>query len=110
VATGRGERTSYRLRLDESGGSTPNYCLLEKLKQTHGLDIPDLAEPKEDLSGIDLEATLTAVRRSLAEKGLPFHVEETAHLAILQFAKFRLWKDLDENWPTLLQSPLARHL
>lgn len=110
VATGRGERTSYRLRLDESGGSTPNYCLLEKLKQTHSLEIPELAEPKEDLSGIDLEATLTAVRRSLAEKRLPFHVEETAHLAILQFAKFRLWKDLDENWPTLLQSPLARHL
>ncbi|MFK5646802.1 DUF3320 domain-containing protein [Ornithinimicrobium sp. LYQ121] len=110
VATGRGERTSYRLRLDESGGSTPNYCLLEKLKQTHGLEIPELAEPKEDLSGIDLAATLTSVRQSLAEKGLPFHVEETAHLAILQFAKFRLWKDLDENWPTLLENPLARHL
>src|SRR5690606_7960507 len=40
----------------------------------------------------------------------PFHVEDTAHLAILQFAKFRLWKDLDDNWEALLESPLARHL
>src|SRR5690606_1246735 len=97
VATGRGERTTYRLQLDEAGGSTPNYCLLEKIKQTHGLVIPELATPKEDLSGIDLEGTLNAVRAALATKGLPFHVEDTAHLAILQFAKFRLWKDLDDN-------------
>lgn len=110
VASGRGERTTYRLRLDEAGGSTPNYCLLEKLKQTHGLQIGELAEPKEDLSGIDLEGTLQAVRRALATKGLPFHVEDTAHLAILQFAKFRLWKDLSEGWETLLESPLAAHL
>lgn len=110
VATGRGDRTSYRLRLDEAGGSTPNYCLLEKLKQTHGIQIPELAEPKEDLSGIDLEATLDAVRRVLATKGLPFHVEDTAHVAVLQFAKFRLWKDLDEQWESLLENPLAAHL
>lgn len=110
VATGRGDRTSYRLRLDDSGGSTPNYCLLEKLKQTHGIQIPELAEPKEDLSGIDLEATLDAVRRALATKQLPFHVEDTAHVAVLQFAKFRLWKDLDEHWEALLENPLAAHL
>ncbi|WP_141785778.1 DUF4011 domain-containing protein [Ornithinicoccus hortensis] len=110
VATGRGDRTSYRLRLDEAGGSTPNYCLLEKLKATHGIQIPELAEPKEDLSGIDLDAALGAVRRTLAVKGLPFHVEDTAHVALLQFAKFRLWKDLDEHWETLLRNPLAAHL
>ncbi len=110
VATGRGERTTYRLRLDEGGGSTPNYCLLEKLKQTHGLTIPKLAEPKEDLSGIDMQATLDAVRKAIAARGLPFHVEDTAHVAILQFAKFRLWKDLAEDWEELLASPLAAHL
>ena len=41
---------------------------------------------------------LHATRVALASKGLPYHVEETADLAILQFAKFRLWKDLDEHW------------
>ncbi len=37
-ATGGGN--TFRLRIDESGESTPNYCLLEKLRLTFGLDIP----------------------------------------------------------------------
>ncbi|WP_165367571.1 DUF4011 domain-containing protein, partial [Phytoactinopolyspora endophytica] len=39
---GRSRRTVYRIELDESGGSTPNYCLLEKLRQLHGLQVPSL--------------------------------------------------------------------
>ena len=31
-------------------------------------------------------------------------------LTILQFAKFRLWKDLDENWDTFTENALVRHL
>jgi len=31
-------------------------------------------------------------------------------LGILQFAKFRLWKDLDENWESLAGNPLVKHL
>ncbi|MEJ5914503.1 DUF3320 domain-containing protein [Pseudokineococcus sp. 1T1Z-3] len=107
-ASGRGG--TYRVTLDESGMSTPNFCLLEKLRQVHGLDIPDLAEPATDGAGIDLDAALTAVRVAVATKGLPFRVEPTADLAVLQFAKFRLWKDLDENWETLTGNPLVRHL
>jgi hypothetical protein len=100
----------YRLELDESGGSTPNYCLLEKLRQVHGLSIPGLAEPGQDDSGIDLDAALHHTRRAIAAKGLPFRVEATADLSILQFAKFRLWKDLDEHWQSLMQNSLVRHL
>ncbi|MEJ5943677.1 DUF3320 domain-containing protein [Pseudokineococcus basanitobsidens] len=107
-ASGRGG--AYRLVLDESGMSTPNFCLLEKLRQVHGLEIPDLAEPASDGAGIDLDAALTAVRTAVAGKGLPFRVEPTADLAILQFAKFRLWKDLDENWEALTGNALVRHL
>lgn len=88
----------YRIRLDESGMSSPNYCQIEKLRQTHGLEIPGLDEPALDDAGIDLDAALDATRRAIAECGLPFRVEATAELAILQFSKFRLWKDLDENW------------
>ncbi|WP_299038531.1 DUF3320 domain-containing protein [uncultured Pseudokineococcus sp.] len=106
--SGRGGH--YRLVLDESGMSTPNFCLLEKLRQVHGLEIPDLAEPASDGSGIDLDAALTAVRVAVAAKGLPFRVEPTADLSILQFAKFRLWKDLDENWEALTGNALVQHL
>ncbi|MDN5914850.1 MAG: DUF3320 domain-containing protein [Pseudonocardia sp.] len=100
----------YQVALDESGMSTPNYCLIEKLRQTHGLEIPALADPVLDEAGIDLDAVFDATRRVIADRGLPFRVEATADLAILQFAKFRLWKDLDENWAELARNPLVAHL
>ncbi|MCU1604909.1 MAG: putative helicase, partial [Modestobacter sp.] len=101
---------AYRLTVDESGTSTPNYCLLEKLRQLHGLTVPGLAEPAVDGAGIDLDAALQSMRVALAEQGLPYRVEPTADLAILAFAKFRLWKDLDEQWSELATNPLVAHL
>ncbi len=106
----KGRGGLYRMQLDESGTSTPNFCLLEKLRQGFGLEIPGLANPKEDDSGIDLPAGLRSVREAIAAAGLPFRVEESAEIAILQFAKFRLWKDLDEHWQEFLTNPLVRHL
>src|SRR3712207_4640168 len=69
---------AYRLTLDESGSSTPNWCLLEKLRQLHGLTVPGLAEPSTDGAGIDLDAALQATRVAVAERGLPWRVEATA--------------------------------
>ncbi|MCI2956760.1 DUF3320 domain-containing protein [Agromyces atrinae] len=100
----------YRLTLDEAGASTPNYCLLEKLRVSFGLEIDGLANPIEDDSGIDLPAAFHAARTAIATAGLPFRVEESADLSILQFAKFRLWKDLDENWEVLAENALVSHL
>jgi hypothetical protein len=103
-----GRTGSYRLTLDESGTSTPNYCLLEKLRQLHGLVVPTLTEAVDGT--LDLEAALEAMRVALAGHGLPYRVEATADLAILQFAKFRLWKDLDEHWSDFTDNPLVSHL
>ncbi|MDP9427784.1 MAG: AAA family ATPase, partial [Actinomycetota bacterium] len=50
------------------------------------------------------------MRRALADAGLPHRVEPTADLAVLQFAKYRLWKDLDEHWAELTANPLVHHL
>jgi hypothetical protein len=104
----RGER--YVLTIDETGASTPNYCLIEKLRVAFGLEIPELANPTEDASGIDLAGTFDAVRRAIADAGLHFRVEETVHLSVLQFAKFPLWKDLDESWNQLSRNSLVAHL
>ncbi|KRE25635.1 DNA helicase [Mycobacterium sp. Soil538] len=104
----RGER--YVLTLDEAGTSTPNFCLLEKLRVALNLQIPGLANPVEDESGIDLGAAFEAVRRAIADAGLHFRVEDTVHLSILQFAKFPLWKDLDESWKELSHNSLVTHL
>jgi hypothetical protein len=106
--TNRGER--YSLTVDEAGASTPNYCLIEKLRVTFGLNIPELADLSRDDSGIDLVATFDAVRRAINAVGLHFRVEETVHLAILQFAKFPLWKDLDDSWKALSNNSLVSHL
>jgi Protein of unknown function (DUF4011)/AAA domain/REase_MTES_1575/Protein of unknown function (DUF3320) len=100
----------YRLALDDTGSSTPNYCLLEKLRQVHGLPLPGLADPAADGAGIDVDSAFASVRRALAEHGLPYRVEPTVDIALLQFAKFRLWKDLDENWSTFAANPLVAHL
>lgn len=106
--TNRGQ--VYQLSLDEAGASTPNYCLLEKLSVAFGLEIPGLQTPAEDESGIDLGAAFRATREAIAAAGLPFRVEETVDLSILQFAKFPLWKDLDDNWESLAKNPLVSHL
>jgi hypothetical protein len=106
----RSRHGGYRIELDEAGTSTPNSCLLEKLRQVHGLAVPGLAEPTEDSAGIDLDAAFRALRRALADAGLNHRVEQTADVALLAFAKFRLWKDLDEHWADLARNPLVSHL
>lgn len=106
--SGRGGR--YRIIRDESGTSTPNFCLAEKLREQYNLSIPEFEQPMLDSSGIDLERTFAAITEALVAADLPFHVENSVDLGILQFAKFRMWKDLDENWESFVQAPLVRHL
>ena len=38
----------------------------------------------------------------MADAGLPYRVEASAEIAVLQFAKYRLWKDLADHWPALI--------
>ncbi|MFZ4842478.1 DUF3320 domain-containing protein [Mycetocola saprophilus] len=108
--TGTARGQSFRIEIDEAGESTPNFCLLEKLRVTFGLDVSALASPIHDDSGIDLDAIFTASRQLFASAKLPFTVEATAELAVLQFAKYRLWKDIDENWEEFTANPLVKHL
>ncbi|WP_245692110.1 DUF4011 domain-containing protein [Geodermatophilus telluris] len=98
---------SYRLSADESAGASPNRCLLEKLRQEHGLELPGLAA---DAEAVDVDRVLGTLRQALADAGLPFHVEATADLAVLSFAGYRLWRDLDEHWAELAANPLVEHL
>ncbi|RIJ60349.1 DUF3320 domain-containing protein [Clavibacter phaseoli] len=106
----KGRTGGYQIVLDDAGASTPNYCLLEKLRAEHGLRIPALADPVFDGSGIDVDAVLRETRLTVLASGLEAHVDTSVDLALLQFAKFRLWKDLDENWEALAANELVRHL
>ncbi len=106
----RGRRAAYRIVGDDTGTSTPNYSLLEKLRLTFGISFPALDDTAADGNVINISTVLRTVRETLVERGLPFWVEETAEISMLQFAKYRLWKDLDDNWESLLEQPLVQHL
>ncbi|PUB19872.1 AAA domain-containing protein [Promicromonospora sp. AC04] len=107
---GRG-LTTFTLALDETRQVEPNYCLVEKLRVSWGVTVPELTDPGQDESGIDVEGALAAVRSALLRKGLvDFHVEETAHLTLVQFSTLDMWRDLVDGWPSFLERPAVRHM
>jgi len=97
------------IRIDESGTTTPNFCLVEALKAKYNLDIPFFGEDMTDELGMDIERGLNSVRQAIVDRGLKFRVDETAAIAVLQFTKFRLWKDLDDHWGEFMSSPVFKH-
>lgn len=106
-----GKSSTFRLSLDPTGESTPNFSLLEKLRRELDIDLPDIWAPTTDQSGIDVEKTFKDLQAALYAKSLSnFHVEPTAHLGIFQFSKFRLWKDLNDHWEEFVQNPVVEHL
>ncbi len=100
----------FEVRVEEGAFAQPNQCLLEKLRVAKGLEIRHFTEPESDEAGIDLPGALQEIRATLARAGHPYRVEETAHLAILQFSTLQMWQDLGENWPAFLANPVVRHL
>jgi len=100
----------YTIQIDDGGYPQPNQCLLEKLRIGHGLSIPHFSTPQTDDSGIDLAGSLQAIRIALLDAQLPFTVEESAHLTLVQFSTLQLWQDLTENWECFLENPVVRHL
>lgn len=108
--TARARGARYELALDETGSSTPNHSLLQRLLHDLELRIPGLEDPETDDAGIDLDKAFQAVRDALSDHGLPFHVDTGVRLGLFNFGGFRLWKDLDEDWRSVVANPLVRHL
>lgn len=87
-----------------------NMTLLEMLRQEYDLRIPDLdGELPTDESGVDVARIWNTVRRAVRD--MPgFEVTEEVVLSTFSFAKYLMWKDLDERTDQLKQSPLVKHL
>ena len=101
----------FTITSDDGGDLTPNYCLLEKLRLDLELVIPEMERPDLDDAGIDVKGAIGAIRKSLGEgKYKDIRVEESATLAVLDFATFRMWKDLKDNWSSFMQNPVVAHL
>ncbi|GAA1772309.1 DUF3320 domain-containing protein [Kocuria aegyptia] len=107
--TGR-KNQPFHVQIEDGAEARPNYCLIEKLKQDYGLEIPVLAEPPADDSGMDVAHVFEELRRTLALRGLPFTVEPDVRLAMLQFSTLEMWRDLSEHWESFLDNPLVGHL
>lgn len=101
----------FTVSMDPDASVQPNYCLIEKLRIEHDLEIPELRKPPLDNSGIDLPLIVDRLRQIFVRKGLDgFSIEDTAFLAILEFSTLDLWRDISENWLELAQAPVVEHL
>lgn len=106
------ERTGegYGLQLDETGVSTPNYSLLTRFAAETGIELAELREPVRDEHGIDIETTLAQVDSRLRHCGHEVRIERNARLGMFQFSTYRMWRDLEDSWPTIVSNPLVGHL
>ena len=102
----------FALEIDSASAVTPNFSLAEKLRQDFQLDLPKLVEPETDDAGIDVDGLITYVRDEFLKAGLhEFRVDAAATLGFFDFSTYRLWRDLQENWPRFIEnSPLVKHL
>ncbi|MFF0242222.1 DUF4011 domain-containing protein [Rhodococcus pyridinivorans] len=103
-------RKPFQITVDTTEVATPNHCLVEWLRLKHNVSIDALESPKLDDSGLDIDHALRGIRAALVENNIDLRVDEVATVAICQFGTFGMWKDLNEHWDILEQSPIVRHL
>ena len=70
-----------------------NPCIVEKFRQDFGFDFPELGEEE---SATEYLSRLTRVLKSKKE----WSVSSNIALGFFNFARYRLWLDLDpDEWP-----------
>ncbi|SDG17911.1 DUF3320 domain-containing protein [Thalassobaculum litoreum] len=88
-----------------------NATLLQMLEADFDIRVPELAgDLPLDGSGIDLAKIFTIMRQAV--KDVPsFEVEaDKVVLSTFSFAKYLMWKDLQDRQDDLRENPLVRHL
>lgn len=104
---------AIQIQMDDTQSTVINYCLIEALRMREQLQLQWFSDDMSDDLGLDVEAGLEAMRTEFRERGLEargFSVNQSASLAILDFKKFRLWKDLNDYWKEFAQRPVVKHL
>ena len=101
------------IEMDATQTSSVNYCLIEALRLREELTLQWFSDDMSDDLGLNIEAGFEALRKEFREKGLDqngFSVDQTSSIALLNFEKFRLWKDLTDHWKEFMKSPVVKHL
>lgn len=108
-----GKGRPWSIKLDPNGEVTPNFCLHEKLKRPpYNIDLQELVNPDEDEKGIDFDKMVVKIRKRLAQAKLDnVAVQPRAVLGVFDYATFRLWKDLRDDWKKMAEiSPVFKHI
>lgn len=104
---------AVQIEMDATQATSVNYCLIEALRLREQLVLQWFSDDMTDELGLDVEAGLEALRKEFRERGLDvqgFSVDQKAGIAVLDFKKFRLWRDLTDHWESFLGNPLVKHL
>ncbi len=109
IVMGKGDAPN-RLQVDSTQVASPNYCLVEYLKQKHNLTIEALSSPCLDEAGLDIDYAFEHISRALVDAELPFVVTEESTLAIARFTTYGMWKDLEQSYEDFMDSPVFHHL
>lgn len=107
--TRRSVNSGFRLAL-HADEPRFNPTLLEMLRQDYGLKMPELEDvlPTEE-HGLDVDRIWNIVRRHVRDiRG--WEVVEDVVLSTFSFAKYLMWKDLNDRTDLLKESPVVRHL
>lgn len=104
----RGENRFFLRASDED--VRLNLTLAEMLRQEFGIVIPALESAlPEDESGVDIAKIFSIFREAISgQEG--FSVEESCALGNFSFAKYLMWRDLEERPEMLARSRIVRHL
>lgn len=87
-----------------------NLTLAEMLRQEFGIVLPELENAlPEDESGIDMAEVFRIFREAVAGRD-GFGVEESCALGNFSFAKYLMWRDLQERPDVLARSRIVSHL
>jgi len=100
----------FSLEIDETSYTQTNLCLVEKLSAEF-----NIAPSRFGSSGIlddakKVSSFLRSVEMAMASTGAEFKVQRSVDLAILQFAKFRMWKDIEDHWGVISSNRVIQHL
>lgn len=105
--------SAAQIAMDTADATSVNHCLIEALRAREQLSLQWFADDMSDDLGLDVEAGLEAMRTELREAGLDlggFSVDQSVGLAVLDFKKFRLWRDLNDHWKEFVKSPFVGHM
>ena len=99
-----GGKFSLSLRDDDT---VINHTLLQKLKRDYDMDFPGLDPLPEDESGVNVSLIFDIIRRVIRDKR-GWEVKEEVWLSEFSFQKYLMWKELDNHYEEMLESPVIR--